>query len=91
MSFVNPNLVLGISLVVVLLINCGLLFGVLSSFLINKRKKSYVLIGILTVWIIITLIRSFSLYTTLGMVALIIYIAFSVLTFFVVRHKKKAQ
>lgn len=86
----SPNdVILGIASIFVLLISCGLAFGILASFLVNNKKKGYFLIVYMIIGTTLSLIGIFRWYTALGITALIVYIAFSMLTYTVVKRKKR--
>lgn len=92
MSFVSPgseyDFMLGVLLIVFLLIGCGLSFGILSSLLINDRKKGCFFTVVVALWIISSLIVLFKNYTFLGIAALVIFIIFTIATYIFVKKKK---
>ena len=81
------DLMFTIFFIVVTIISCTLLFGFLPSLLINNRKKGTVLMAILALELTRCLVRLFMRFTTLGVIALVIYITFIVMTYFSFRKK----
>jgi len=66
-----------------------LAFGILTSLLINDKRKGYFFIGWIALGALGSLIVLFRNYSFLAIVALLIYTIFAVVTFFVVKKKIK--
>lgn len=93
MSFVSPgtqyDFILGIVSILVIITACGFSFGILTSLLLKDKKKGYFFIGWIAIGVLGSLIVFFRNYTVLGIAALIIYVIFAVVTYFVFKQKKK--
>lgn len=87
----SNDVIIGIASIFVLLISCGLAFGILTSFLVHDKKKGYFFIVYMVIGATLSLIGIFRRYTALGIAALVIYIAFSILTYILVKRKKSRQ
>lgn len=93
MEFISPGTendkILIILSIVILIIGSGLVFGILSRFIINDNKKAR---NFLLIWIalgmIFSLIAFFKNYTMLGLIALFIYIVFIITVYLYVEKKR---
>lgn len=73
----------------ILIISSGLAFGILTSFMLNNKKKGYFFMGWIALGILVSLIVFFRNFTILGIVALIIYLIFAVMTYIFIKKKRK--
>ena len=81
------DLMFTIFFIIMTLISCALLFGFLPSLLINNRKKANILMAFLALELTRCLVGLFMRFTTLGVISLIIYIIFIIMTYFSFRKK----
>lgn len=81
------NILMFIILILVQLVSVGLILAILTSVFVKSRKKGFLSFTIYLLLSIYSLTTVFSYSILLGSIMLVIYIALSAVTYFVIRKK----